>query len=159
MKGLIALLCGAILGMAMPVQAQIYRWVDENGVTHFSDKPPKDQRAERIGTTPAPSPSNSGGTASRHAYDPEKLRENERRYLEAVAAERRARERRKAEQEQQEAFEAVYCKELHQQLLNYREGFAMVRRNERGEIEYLPDQEIKNRHQELEALWQKRCSK
>ena len=36
-------------------QAEIYRWVDENGVTVYSEMPPPDGEADRVKTAPAPS--------------------------------------------------------------------------------------------------------
>ena len=35
-----------LAGFATVAQAEIYRWVDENGVVNYSDKPPKDVKAE-----------------------------------------------------------------------------------------------------------------
>ena len=35
-------------------QAEIYRWVDENGVTVYSEMPPPDGEADRVKTAPAP---------------------------------------------------------------------------------------------------------
>ena len=37
-----------ILLSAPAVQAQMYRWVDVEGKVHFSDKKPKDAKAEDI---------------------------------------------------------------------------------------------------------------
>jgi len=36
-------------------QAEIYRWVDENGVTVYSEIPPPDGAADTVKTAPAPS--------------------------------------------------------------------------------------------------------
>ena len=36
-------------------QAEIYRWVDENGVTVYSEIPPPDGEADTVKTAPAPS--------------------------------------------------------------------------------------------------------
>ncbi len=35
----------------MPAQAQVYRWVDENGKVHYGDRPPASQNAEDISET------------------------------------------------------------------------------------------------------------
>ena len=141
----------------LAVQAEVYRWVDEDGVTHFGDKAPQGQKAKKLNVqTTSPSQGTTVGSG-RHAYDPQKLKENEQRFLESVAAERRAKERHKAEQARQQAEREKRCTALHNRLLNYREGFAMVRRNQEGEIEYLSDAEIKARHAQLEAEWQKQC--
>lgn len=34
--------------MAVAAAAEVYRWTDENGRVHFSDKPPRDGQAENI---------------------------------------------------------------------------------------------------------------
>jgi len=41
------LLCGA----------ELYKWVDENGVVHYSETPPQDRAAATIELAPAPAPS------------------------------------------------------------------------------------------------------
>ncbi len=152
---ILLLLMWAVAGV--PVQADVYRWVDEDGVTHFGDKAPQDRSAKKLNvrtTSPGQGPTAGSG---RHAYDPQKLKENEQRFLESVAAERRAKERHKAEQARQQAEREKRCTALNNRLLNYREGVAMVRRNHEGEIEYLPDAEIQSRQATLEAEWQKQC--
>lgn len=44
----------ALMVSAM-AQAEIYRWVDENGVTIYSEVPPPDGEADRVKIAPAPS--------------------------------------------------------------------------------------------------------
>ncbi len=47
-----AVLIGAIIGVAPGLAAQasteVHRWVDDDGVVHFSDEAPGDSRSERI---------------------------------------------------------------------------------------------------------------
>jgi len=51
----IALMLGAAIVHA---QQKVYKWVDEDGVVHFSDAPPDDSAAaETITTAPTPTPS------------------------------------------------------------------------------------------------------
>jgi hypothetical protein len=62
-----ALALAALLA-AMPAAAQtMYKWVDEKGVTHFSQEPPTDAKAEKKATkvTPKVVPPSGGGS-----YDP-----------------------------------------------------------------------------------------
>ena len=71
------LLTFLILALALPAFASTYRWVDEQGVVHYSDKP--HEGAEEIeltgaqGYTPAPSPqpprTASTGDAEAFQYD------------------------------------------------------------------------------------------
>lgn len=44
----------AILAFTSHAYAQVYKWVDENGQTHFSQHPPEKIEAEVIKTAPAP---------------------------------------------------------------------------------------------------------
>ena len=48
----------AFLAAASPLQAQVYRWKDEHGKTHYGDKPPELERAKPIAT---PGASMGGG--------------------------------------------------------------------------------------------------
>jgi len=50
-----------ILLSAPAVQAQMYRWVDVEGKVHFSDKKPKDAKAEDISDSIKPTNTDFGG--------------------------------------------------------------------------------------------------
>ncbi|WP_295430150.1 DUF4124 domain-containing protein [uncultured Thiodictyon sp.] len=59
LTGLSAVLLAALMGGAPgPAQAEIYKWTDAQGVTHFSDQPPAGGTAEqvRLPATPDPAP-------------------------------------------------------------------------------------------------------
>jgi predicted aspartyl protease len=69
-RGLIALLIASLLWSPSVADAQIYRWVDENGVPHFAegiDSVPDRYRSRAVPlglrNAPAPAPSAEGGTA------------------------------------------------------------------------------------------------
>ncbi len=47
----------SVLLTTVPAQADIYRWVDENGHTTYSQTPPPDRNADKIRPPPAPSES------------------------------------------------------------------------------------------------------
>lgn len=52
-----ALLHFCVLAIALgPVSAQVYKWVDENGVTHYGERPPQGRNATevpyKLGTPP-----------------------------------------------------------------------------------------------------------
>lgn len=44
----ITLTLGLGVCLSAPLQAEVYKWVDENGKTQFSDKPPANKTAENI---------------------------------------------------------------------------------------------------------------
>jgi hypothetical protein len=65
-------LCLVVLLAAAPLQAQVYKWVDAKGVTHYSDKPPADAQAkpmvveDRLSVIPS-DPALSAATAQMRA--------------------------------------------------------------------------------------------
>ena len=71
----------SVLLVTSTVLAQTYRWVDEDGVVHYSDKPqegaeqiilPKDSRVrrrQRRALRPQPAANDQGGTATAFKYD------------------------------------------------------------------------------------------
>lgn len=44
-----------LLAFSFPVSAQVYKWTDENGVTHFGSQPPPGQNESVDATNPPPS--------------------------------------------------------------------------------------------------------
>ncbi len=61
------LLIACLLLIALSAQAQVYRWVDENGQTVFSQSPPPDGQADVI--KPPPPPAEDPDTAERHLQE------------------------------------------------------------------------------------------
>jgi secreted protein with Ig-like and vWFA domain len=61
------------LGQTTSQAAQVYKWVDAQGVTHFDAQPPAGQTAEEIDTgkpvsaSPAPPPQNQEGAREQEA--------------------------------------------------------------------------------------------
>lgn len=88
-----------LLASAMSAGAQtMYKWKDEKGVTHFSEHPPPDEKAQASKVTPKVTPPSGSG-----AYDPDawksKDAEARKRQIERGRTERvdaKHRERREA---------------------------------------------------------------
>ena len=71
---IIAATLALAVGSAAAQAAQIYKWVDAQGVTHFDAQPPAGQPAQEIETQkpvapPPPSPSQSNGAEEQQATD------------------------------------------------------------------------------------------
>ena len=54
-----------LLFVALPASAQMYKCVDERGVTHYTDKPRPDCKGGKVDIRPIPSISGKGAPASR----------------------------------------------------------------------------------------------
>lgn len=121
------LLCALLAFSPLWVQAEIYRWVDDSGVTHFSDDPPPDVEAQaaelpRLIIVP--------GTS-----------EFERRRLEEIAAEEEAyRQRRdaarQARRERTRARTADHkaCESVRNKIENIRDEMRRGYSVKRGEV-------------------------
>lgn len=81
----ILLLMSAVLLWAVSASGEIYRWVDERGVTHFSDTPPGNEsgskiRKETSGTgtlSVVPGPARPGAQpAGNRTHEPSEVRIN-----------------------------------------------------------------------------------
>ncbi|MCM8596977.1 DUF4124 domain-containing protein [Accumulibacter sp.] len=107
-KRLLTLLLLLVVGDSSA--ASIYRWVDENGVTHFSETPPVTRKAEAIDS--AASPSTSGQTPRPAAKTwQEKEVEFQKRQIE-----RREQERNQQAEEEKAKARRMRCVALKHDL-------------------------------------------
>lgn len=122
-----ARLLAFLLAWVAGAQAQMYKCVDERGVTHYSDKPRPGCRGAAVDIRPIPPLSGSvterGQDLAREDAD-FKRRQNER---ERAAAEERA------------ALQAR-CKALRQEQGRLSSGRRLAQVNANGEAVYVPDE-------------------
>ncbi len=109
--------------------AQIYRWTDERGQVHYSEKP-QAPSAEQIEVRPQVVERDAATRAREERL--EKLH-SARRAEQQQAAEKTAS--RRAEQEQQ-------CSQLRKRLTQLEEGGRFYRRGADGSTEYVSDAEV-----------------
>lgn len=103
---------GIVLSLALPATAtEVYRWVDENGVTQFGQRPPPGG-AERVEIRPAA----AAGSAL-----PDARRERQQRLLDAYAHERESRRDAAVAEEEARRERAGRCAGIrrHLELLDY----------------------------------------
>lgn len=123
----------ALLCFSIASQGAMYKWVDENGVTQFSQFPPTRQEAEQVRDT-APPPSE----------DPEAVRERLERQLEGLNERQQAREEARQQQVQDREAKALRRRNCE----TARHNLGVVERSNRirvetapGEYTYLNDDE------------------
>jgi len=92
---LLALLC---CGPIPTATAQVFKWVDENGVTHYGERPPQNRKAQAVVTRPATAPAPASPAAKPPDNDDlqQKNIEFQRR---RIAREQKAEQELKAAQE------------------------------------------------------------
>ena len=138
MKSRLALLSCLVLWTA-PSPAQMYKWVDEKGVTHYSEKPPPGRKAQQIQPAPAapPAPATSQPTNPAQTWS-EQERDFRRRAIEREQA---------AEKKQRKEDEARYRTEMRRELcLEAQRAVSALGEsrpvywiNQKGEREYIDD--------------------
>jgi len=127
------LIAAIILTAAVPVAAQLYKWVDKDGKTYYSDSPPPNQDTKRlsVGTGTTGEPAAPPKTAVQRDKDLEKGRQD-------------AREAAKKSDDaaKQAALQAEQCIVARSNLQQLTDGGRINRYNAKGEREVLSDADI-----------------
>lgn len=139
------LLTGSLL-LTLSVSAmasQVYKWVDDKGVTHFGTQPPQGQPATQINTkvpqirsvAPTSTPSTDSASDAQKAID-EKVKQD-------VAA--KEDERKK------------YCEQVRTSLSQLKNNPRIRVTEENGEVRRIDENERQTRIQEAEKAIQEHC--
>lgn len=123
--------------------AQVYKWVDAQGITHFSAQPPQGQAAQTLNTvTPPPKSVAAESDASENSeslVDQEKI---DRKVKQQVA--------------EQEAERKRYCETLQTNLAQLQNN-PRVRVEENGEVRRLKEEERQSRIAETMQKIEENC--
>lgn len=117
--------------LPVPAAAQVYKWVDEMGTTHYGEHPPQGTRAtavEQHMANPGPVP----GTAAQPGWKQQELEFRKRR-IQAEQAEARSRQ---LEESRREA-----CTRTRNELARLNFTRRIYRLDEKGEPVYQSDEE------------------
>lgn len=103
-----ALLVLFLMALAVPAQAEVYKWVDENGRAHYTDKPPKQGEHTQLRTQAAAviPQDESVQTDSPLSEDEANRMGRELHRQEMVKSERFKKERAEKERAEREKFDA-----------------------------------------------------
>jgi hypothetical protein len=126
----IALLCLALLPFAAAAQT-IYKWVDEKGVTHFSENPPPDGKADKIEVKPVGTP-----TPRADNWKDRELEFRQRKTEREVAERNEAESRKRAE-----AQRLQQCRRAQDALDSLRNSRRIYDLDDKGERVYMEDKD------------------
>ena len=141
----LTLLLAVVPGVA--ISASVYKWPDENGVTHFGDRQPTGSKAERVNVRSGTSTDASGNRQSPQ----ERLQNLEERQSE------------EAEQRQESAVEQARRKQREANCATARSNLELIERNaririeENGEQRYLSQEEIAEKKAEALRIAEENC--
>ncbi len=131
-----------IVLMSTPVMAaQVYKWVDAQGVTHFGALPPEGQQATSVNTTIAPAPAAIPAKLPQVGVDEEQQAIDEKVKKEVAAKE--------AERKQ-------YCEKMRTNLAQL-ENNPRLREEVNGEVRRLDENERQKRIAEAKKAIAENC--
>ncbi len=116
-------------------EAQVYKWVDENGTVHFSDLPPPGDPAEQVELARQPSEQ----SLQQAREDAARRLQNQRADSDARRETEESRRLEKEEGEQQAAEMQIRCTYVRPQLEVVQMQRPVYRENDAGEREYADD--------------------
>ena len=122
-RKIILLLSVALIAIA---SAEVYKWVDEEGRVHYSDKPTDTHKSKEVDIEPGPSPEKI--EKAREQAEKQKQRVHEK-----TVADQLEKEKRLAEKEKRLAQEQ-YCLEARKQLAILQEMHLPVYLDEQGKF-------------------------
>lgn len=118
--------CSVLTGQA---SAQVYKWVDEQGVTHYAERPPQGRKARPLDTT---SPTGPGSSQVK----PQTSQDWQDKNIEFQK--RRIQREQQAEREQNEAKQRrLRCNVERDRLRQMESAHRLYDLNEKGERVYL----------------------
>jgi hypothetical protein len=140
-----------VIAMALAVaplaSAELYKYVDKNGKTVYTDQPPADADAKRMSAPPAPAAAPAKSYVERDK-EIEKGREKSREQAKKTA------EGDKAEQAKKQR-----CEQARGNLQIYTDGGRIMKTNDKGERDYMSDEEIAAERAKTPRLVDEACAK
>jgi len=140
--------CCLALVFAMAVQADAYKWVDDNGDVIYSQTPPVDKPYEKMGTPPPPS------------INPEAAKKQVDSLIEQQKATDKARkEQQQKQQQEQLAAEALAenCQAAKYNLQQYQDNPGRRMMDEQGNVTRPTEEERQQKISKLQQQINKFC--
>ena len=133
--------------LVVPGIAQVYKWVDEKGVTHYGERPPPGKKAQEVEQRLA-NPGSAPGKAAQPGWKEQDL-EFRRRRIETEQAE--------AKQKQEQEAQRRDCNQARDQLAQMRTARGLYRLDEKGERVFQSDDQRSASIARLEQQVAERC--
>jgi hypothetical protein len=130
---------------ALGVAQSVYKWTDENGVTHFGDRQPSGKQSERVSIKTGRPSGDSRQSPQERLGEMEEQQRQEQQRADESAAERAQRKQREAA-----------C-ETARSNLDIIERNSRIRVEEDGEQRFLSPEEINEKRQEFQTMVEENC--
>ena len=148
------LITAMLLALAVPAAAQqLYKWVDKEGKTHYSDTPPPNQDSKAIGTNTGVSASSAAAPA------PAKTAVARDKELEKGRQDSRDSAKKSDESAKLAAAKDEQCQRLRQAYQQLVDGGRIHKYNDKGERVLLDDAELDREREKTRADMEDACKK
>jgi len=155
----------ALLGFILlsgAAHAEIFKWVDANGKVHFSDRKISSQAQKVNVKTGAKTlgQNNAGSNIGQDNQSAEQRLLQQQKYVNFLTSERLERQEKRQEAQQEKDKKRKLCAAMQDQLKGYTHGnYRWYELNEdSGERQFLADDQIEAKKQELQAEIKSNCS-
>ena len=135
-------------------QAEVYRWVDDQGRVHFGDRAPQQGQAQALGM--AESEKQAPAQSDEAFLQAQKLRQQ--RITQVLADERQAKEKAKAEQQAKLEEHKKKCAKFAKQLSYFEPGTQFYEENDDGSRRYMSGKESDDYLDELRKQYDEHCA-
>ena len=143
----------SVICLFTPVQAEIYKWTDEQGHVHFSDRPPDNKTPQY----PLRSPTSASGTTAGETLTDAERRIKQRKLMESLEAERLEKEQAVAKQKQRQAMRGRKCEHARADLRASKEANLIYDYDAKGNKVYLNETQKQKYLESKYAAVQKWC--
>ena len=133
--------------LVVPAVGQVYKWVDDKGVTHYGERPPQGKKSQEVEQRLA-NPASTPGKAAQPGWKEQDL-EFRRRRIQT--------EQTEAKDQQREASQRQACNQARDQLAQMKSARRLYRLDEKGERVFQADDERNASTARLEQLVAERC--
>ena len=141
-----------VLAISPGQAAQVYKWIDENGKVHFSDRPP-DDAATSAESVEIKVESGAGSSAASEV----ERRQLQKRLLEVFERERKEKKEAKAKEREEKQALAKRCNEARDQLRQLQDASFLYDVDDDGERIVYTDKQRESATSEFEKQIEKHC--
>jgi Domain of unknown function (DUF4124) len=165
------MLCALLIALPLLGNAEIYKWKDKNGTTRYSDTPPPSNvKQEAIGSKKLAKPASQVPTApvaneQPSAADKEAAKDSppvpgsaDEEAAELRQRNAEAEKNNKQEKEAQARLKEENCKAAKSNLAGYQQGGRVYKMNEKGEREYLDENDFKAGQEKAQQEINENCN-
>ena len=138
-----------ILFYAGSANAEIYKWVDEQGKVHYSDRP-QGKNTEKVEV--------KSTVSDAQRQDAERLKQRYQQLYQQIKEDEQAQAEADKKASAKKAKLQGYCDQLKKQVNIANQDYALVRFKDDGGHEYLTDEEVADYRAKMNQAYADRCS-